>query len=326
VLFRSSRLDPEGAVVEVGADGEVSVQGLGVGRLLGFRFEPDPDLGEARGLRAAANRALRAHMPERVHAFTEDADATLALGAEGQLLWRGAAVGRLVAGDAPSSPRVEPLPSDLLDPALRERVRRRLAAWVEGALRERLAGLESGDGDGLSGPARGLLFALRAGLGTVARRDVTSQLAALSAADRRELARRGVSLGRLAVFMPALLRPDAVRTRALLWSVHRQAGSVPLLGGAPSVRVDPRVTAAFYLSCGYVPAGPRALRADRAERFAAAARRGHREGRPLALASLAGLAGCPPEEVEGILAALGFIRDPAGVFRERARRAGGRRG
>src|SRR5205814_2953414 len=76
-----SRLDPEGAVVDVAEDGEVSVQGLGVGRLLGFRFEPDPGLGEARGLRAAANRALRAHMPERVRALTDDPDSTLALGA-----------------------------------------------------------------------------------------------------------------------------------------------------------------------------------------------------------------------------------------------------
>jgi ATP-dependent RNA helicase SUPV3L1/SUV3 len=155
---------------------------------------------------------------------------------------------------------------------------------------------------------------------------VASQLAALTPADRRELARRGISLGRLAVFAPALLRPEAVRARALLWSVHRASGSAPLLGGAPSVRIDPRVPSAFYLACGYVPAGARALRADRAERFAAAARRGNREGRPLAFGTLASLAGCPPEDVEGILAALGFVRDGAGVFRERARRAGSRRG
>src|SRR5204862_4111973 len=37
-----SRISPEGAVVEVAADGEVRVQGLAVGRLLGFCFEPDP--------------------------------------------------------------------------------------------------------------------------------------------------------------------------------------------------------------------------------------------------------------------------------------------
>jgi ATP-dependent RNA helicase SUPV3L1/SUV3 len=168
---------------------------------------------------------------------------------------------------------------------------------------------------------RGLLFAWRAGLGTVARREVTAQVAALTPADRRELARRGISLGRLTIFAPALLRPDTVRMRALLWSVHRAAGSVPLLGGAPSVRMDPRVPAAFYLACGYVPAGPRALRADRAERFAQEARRGNREGRPVDVAQLATVAGCAPEDVEGILAALGFVRDRAGVFRESARRA-----
>ena len=320
-----SRIDPEGAVVEVAEDGEVRVQGLAVGRLLGFRFAADPTLGESRGLRAVANRALRSHITDRVRAFVEEAESTLALGPEGHVLWRRAPVGRLTAGEAALAPRVEPVASDLLDPAQRERVRRRLAAFVEGELRARLPALEPAEGSEISGPLRGLLFALRVGLGTVLRREVATQVSALGAEDRRELARRAISLGRLAVFAPALLRPDAVRTRALLWSVHRQAGSVPLLGGAPSVRVDARVPAAFYVACGYVPAGPRAVRADRAERFAATARRGHREGTPLVIPDLAALAGCPPEEVEAILAALGFVRDRAGVFRERARRAAGRR-
>ncbi|HYU42771.1 MAG TPA: helicase-related protein [Vicinamibacteria bacterium] len=322
-----SRISPEGAVVEVAEDGEVRVQGLAVGRLLGFRFDPDPGLSEARGLRAVANRALRAHMGERVRSFAEEPDSTLALGAEGHVLWRGAPVGRLLAGDGPLSPRVEPLPSDLLDPAPRERVRRRLAAWVDGALRARLPSLAPEEHAAvLSPPLRGLLFAWRAGLGTVARRDVSSQLAALTPADRRELSRRGISLGRLAIFAPVLLRPDAVRLRALLWSVHRDAGSVPLLAGAPSVRIDPRVPSAFYVACGYVPAGPRAVRADRAERLAAEARKRNREGKPVEVALLATVAGCPAEDVEAILAALGFVRDRGGVFREGARRATARRG
>jgi ATP-dependent RNA helicase SUPV3L1/SUV3 len=321
-----ARLDPEGAVVEVAEDGEVRVQGLGVGRISGFRFQPDPSLGEARGLRAAANRALRVHLPERVRAFVEEPDSALALGAEGQVLWRGAPVGRLMAGDTPLTPRVEAHASDLLDPGLRDRVRRRIAAWLESELRSRLPGLEPESPEAVSPHMRGLLFALSSGLGTVARKEVASQLAGLTPGDRRELARRGISLGRLTVFAPALLRPETVRTRSLLWAVHRQAGSVPLLGGAPSVRIDDRVPPAFYLACGYVPAGPRALRVDRAERFAAAARRGHREGRPLVLRDLAGMAGSPPEDVEAILAALGFVKDVGGVFRERARRAGARRG
>src|SRR6185295_11792198 len=140
-----SRVSPEGAVVEVAEDGEMRVQGLAVGRLLGLRFEPDPGLGESRGLRAIANRALRAHMAERVRTLAEEPDAAFALGAEGQILWRAAPVGRLLSGEGPLAPRVEVLPSDVLDPALRERVRRRLAAWVEGELRARLPPLAPDD-------------------------------------------------------------------------------------------------------------------------------------------------------------------------------------
>ena len=142
-------------------------------------------------------------------------------------------------------------------------------------LRARLPSLVPEDQDAaVSPPLRGLLFAWRAGLGTVARREVSSQLAALTPADRQVLSRHGISLGRLAIFAPALLRPEAVRLRALLWSVYRAADSVPLLAGAPSVRSDPGCPRRSTLACGYVPAGPRAVRADRAERFAAEAATG----------------------------------------------------
>ena len=66
-----------------------------------------------------------------------------ALGPGAEVLWRGAAVARLVAGESALSPQVEVLASDLLDPPLRERVRRRLAAWLEAHLRAAPSGRSS---------------------------------------------------------------------------------------------------------------------------------------------------------------------------------------
>ena len=65
--------------------------------------------------------------------------------------------------------------------------------------------LEGGDA------GRGLAFALVEGLGAVSRRTVAPQITALTPDDRKALARLGVTVGRLSLFLPALQRPQAAR-------------------------------------------------------------------------------------------------------------------
>jgi ATP-dependent RNA helicase SUPV3L1/SUV3 len=302
-----ARVEPGELVVEVAADGDVHIQGLRAGRLDGFRFVADPSLREDSRLRAAANRVLRTDIGDRVRAFVEEADAAFSLDADGQVSWRGTAVGRLVKGDEPLRPRVEPAPSDLLEPTARERVRRRLAEWVDTRVGTAFAPLLRAETEAPAGAVRGIVFALRSGLGLALRRDVGSQLAHLDPEERRALARLGISLGRLAVFLPALDTRDVVALRGLLWAVHRRAGPVPVLSG-PSAAMDPRLPATFNAACGYLPAGRWAVRADRLERLAAALRKAAREGRGLAPSSAAGLIGVAVAEIEAVAASLGFRR------------------
>lgn len=319
-----ARVEPDELVVEVDADGEVRIQGVRAGRLEGFRFVPDPGLREDSRLRAAANRVLRADIGDRVRAFVEEADAAFSLDAEGQVLWRRTAVGRLVRGDEPLRPRVEPAPSDLLDPGLRERVRRRLAEWVDTRVGAAFGSLLRAETEAPAGAVRGIVFALRSGLGLAPRREVASQLAHLGPDERRAVARLGISLGRLAVFLPNLFAREVVALRGLLWSVHQRTGPVPVLHGETSVALDVRLPAAFYTACGYVPAGPRAVRADRLERLAASLRKAAREGRPLAPAAAAAMIEVPASEIDAVATALGFTRD--GEAGWRAARARGPRG
>jgi ATP-dependent RNA helicase SUPV3L1/SUV3 len=320
-----ARHDPADLVTSVGRDGEVLVQGLRAGVLEGFRFRPDRTVREgSRGLLAAANRALRGLVPERVEALEREEDTAFALGPGAELRWRGAGVARLAAGDSALAPQVEVLASDILDPPLRERVRRRLASWLEAHLLGVLGPLFAVRDGAPAGAARGLAFALAEGLGAVARRGVSRQVAALAPDDRRDLSRLGVTTGRLSVFLPALLRPEAMRLRARLFSIREGRPAEAGPDGPPSVPIDPRQPAAFYLACGYLPAGPRAVRLDRVERAAAVASRLSREGPFRAPGDLASILGCRSDELPAVLAAIGYVeRD--GLFERRARAALGRR-
>jgi ATP-dependent RNA helicase SUPV3L1/SUV3 len=314
-----ARHDPAELVTSLTGDGEVLVQGLRAGVLTGFRFRPERDTSEgSRALRAAANRALRELVRERVLALEHDDDAAFALGPGAELLWRGAAVATLAAGESALAPRVDVLGSDLLDTALKERVRRRLAAWLEAHLRGALGPLVALGESAATGAARGLAFALVEGLGAVTRRAVGRQVSALGASDRHELGRLGVSIGRLALFLPALQRADAMRLRARLFAVRR--GLPPETGpeGIPSAPNDSRRPPGFFLACGYFPAGPRVIRLDRLERAAAILARLSRTGPFVPPRELPGLLGCRDQELAEVLAAMGYAeRD--GQFLRRAR-------
>ncbi len=317
-----ARHDKSELVTSVAADGEVQVQGLRAGVLEGFRFRPETGTRDgSRALAAAANRALQSLVRERVAALESEDDAAMALGPAAELLWRGAPVARLAAGDSVLAPRVEVLGSELVDVPLKERVRKRLAAWVEAHVARVLAPLVALGDSAPPGTARGLAFALAEGLGAVTRRSVARQVEALGPDERRELGRLGVTLGRLAVFLPALHNADAMRLRARLFAVRHGLRSHDGPEGSPSTVNDPARPAAFFLACSYFPAGPRAIRLDRLERGAALLARLSRAGPFLPPRELASVLGCRAEELAAVLAALGYVeRD--GRFERRSRRSG----
>ena len=318
-----SREEPDALVTSVSEAGDVVVQGLRVGRLEGFRFVPDAEVREgSRAVTAAANRALRGDVEALVSAFVASPDESFTLRAEGRVAWRGADVARLVAGDTALSPRVEPLPSELLDPPRRERVRRRVAAWMEGHVTQALGPLVAlAQAAGSNPSARAVQFALTEGLGCVPRRQVRPLAQQLGPADRRWLARHGVRLGRVAVFVQDLAARDATALRALLFAVR--GGGAAWIPSGPSVPIDSRVSSDACAASGYLALGPRALRADLAERVAQRASELAQAGRLEADASLASLAGSSVEEAAGILKALGYAPGAHGRFEWR-RRSGSR--
>jgi ATP-dependent RNA helicase SUPV3L1/SUV3 len=314
-----ARHDAADLVTTIAGDGEVAVQGLRAGVLEGFRFRPRRETSEgSRALLAAANRALRALMRERVQELEAGSDADFALGPAAELLWRGEAVARLAPGESALTPRVEVLATELLDPPLRERVRRRLAEWLDAHLRRALAPVFALREQAPGGAARGLAFVVAEGLGAASRRSVAAQVSALNDEDRRGLSRLGVTIGRLAVFLPALQKPDAIRLRARLYAVRNGPADGAGPDGAPSLPKDASRPLAFYLASGYLPLGPRAVRIDRAEHAAAVASRLSQKGPFTPPRDLPAILGCPPSDVAAVLSDMGYAEREGRFERRRA--------
>jgi ATP-dependent RNA helicase SUPV3L1/SUV3 len=317
-----ARHAPGELLVEGTPDGEVTVQGLRAGRLEGFHFVSEPGAREsARGLVAAANRALREDIGARVAELEEAPAAHLSLRPSGEIHWRGVALARLRPGDDALQPRVELRPAELLDPKMKERVRRRLASWLDEHVRRELAPIVELREAPVTGAARGLVFVLLQSLGTTRRRRVSAQIASLTPADRRTLAQLSVTIGREAVFVSSAMGAAALELRALLYSVRMEHPFAPLPWTRPSVALDPSTGTDSYLAAGFVPIGARAIRADRLERAIGLAHRHAARGPFVPGPDLASLLGCPVREQPPLLAALGLVAGPENTMTLRTRRA-----
>ncbi len=295
-------------------DRRVVVEGEAVGRLDGFRFEPsDAEIAASTHLMSSANRVVRETLDGELVAFEAAQDAAFTLdAASGHIVWDGAAIARLAAGGDILGPRIEVLPSDLLDSAARERVRRRLAVWLDSDLRKRLAPLYALRDAALTGAARGIAYRIVEGMGCAAANDVAGQMRKLPQDDRSALARLGVRSGVETVYLPVMLKGRVRPLKALLWSLlhdgDQEKGRTIALpdGGSTSLPRDRDLPDTWYLALGFCPAGPLVVRADLLERLLADVRRATREGAMAVTAEMMTAIGTSPEVFADVLRAFGY--------------------
>ena len=329
------RLDEDDAnlLSAVTRQGEVVVEGHTVGRVKGFHFEPDPAATEAEEKKLvlrAARRALREEMPRRLAALETAKDEAFTLTPQHRILWDGAEVARLRPGPEPLKPHVDPIASEFLDNAQRERVRTRLAAWLEALVKRELGQLaaveaKAAEDNTLRGPA----YRLREGMGLVpgaTDREIPAEL-------RTRLKTIGIRAGRYALYLPDVLKPRAMGLRAQFWALrhHLPTPSLPNAGlvsvTLPEVPqpppADPQAPRppeswppGFAAFAGWLQAGHVLLRLDVVERVAGEL--GHLTRRapapvPEGLASRLGIKG---DVLPMVLEAMGFRLTPATPMEE----------
>jgi ATP-dependent RNA helicase SUPV3L1/SUV3 len=322
--------------VEIDEQGEVSVGTYSIGRLQGFAFEVDPAARHAdrKMLLATAERRLAGEYEKRAAALVADENHRFALvtdaGKPVAIAWRGHEVARLGPGKNLLSPRI------LLDRRIdrvsergREAVIARLKDWLRNQAEAVLGPLRAA-GRAAQDPAapaavRALLALLVDEGGIVGRDAASASLAALDRDQRRAVNRLGVRIGALDLFMPAVLKPEAMRWRAAL----RAAGAgapMPAMPPASSVVLDTPDSAGRdrLARFGFRAAGPQMIRVDMAERLAHHAHqaRESNSGEPVDAALVTSL-GLRPEAVARLMREIGFRpneAEPGWLWRGRERR------
>jgi ATP-dependent RNA helicase SUPV3L1/SUV3 len=320
--------DERDLLAGVASNGEVTVEGHFVGRLVGLTFKPDAQGRElaARTLKSAALRALRPEINRRLGALATITMDDLTFSDDGQISVGGEAVAQLIAGPTPLKPAIKLIGGDLGAPEAQSRARAGLEASLTTHIETRLAPLfrlrDAGQADDMPGLARGLAWRLYEAGGALARLTVSDDVRNLSQVERRALRAAGVRIGEHMIYVPELVKPAPARLNALLHAVA--AGRTDLAWmpapGLTSIANDRSRTRADYAAVGFHPCGPRAVRFDMLERLADTLREaGKDEGKGFPLtADMTAVLGCSVEDLRGTLSALGYRRIQQGPDPEKA--------
>jgi ATP-dependent RNA helicase SUPV3L1/SUV3 len=250
--------------------------------------------------------------------LAEATDPALLLEPGGTIIWQAERVARLMPGKDLLHPELRLLEPDPLARGTRLLVERRLIAWTRDLGEEVLGPLRQPAVTELSGAARGLVYQLEQGLGTIERALAREQIEALTAEDERALRRAGVYFGENVVYLGRSLRPRSLVIRRALVAAHLgQASSLPP-SSPPSFEADASVAPSTYLAHGYKVVGPRAIRADLLGRIEVRLRQALRQKPRRMPRELAQWLGCKTHEVGKVVEALGY---PARSWRRRPRKA-----
>ncbi|KAB2943927.1 MAG: helicase [Hyphomicrobium sp.] len=320
---------------EIAADGAIHVENHFVGRLKGFRFQLDPaaDGIHGKATRNAAAQVLARELSMRARRVAAAQPDALQLDRRGRILWRDEEIGQIEATDDPLKPTVSLLIDEHLSAPDREKVQARLEAWLTQLISDKLKPLvDIGKAEDITGLARGIAFRLRENLGVLRRETVAEEIKSLDQNARAQLRKYGVRFGAFNIYFPILLKPAAAELILTLWSL-KNAGAIglsvdalpdPPRAGLTSFNPDPACPEAFYRAYGYHVCGPRAVRLDMLERLADLIRPllGWRssngatppkgatgDGGFTVVPEMMSLLGCSPDELGGVLKALGFRLD-----------------
>jgi len=254
-----------------------------------------------------AGEMLSARAPEEtlpvaeVEAIIAAPHDAFSLGDDGCIRFRGGRpLAKLVRGPDLRRPEVSlSLGEGQVGAGARLRLTRRLFAFARDIAPHLLASLAELP-TSASPLVRGLVYQLEQGLGTLVVADAWAQLRELTADDQATLAALGVVRGRLSLYVPALLRGDSLRLRAVLCRAHFGPAERPCLPRSDELflAVNPAVPRKAYISLGFPVVDGFAIRADVLEGLVRKARAG------MPPRELARRIGCAPADGAALRAAL----------------------
>ena len=257
---------------EINSKNEVIIDNQYIGKMKGMQLDLDLKSGslktDIKSLKKAARQAIEPELMRRVRMIIKSDDLKFAM--DHKIYWIDNPIAHIVPGKDYLNPKLKILVDEAINLESKEKLENYLKKWLHDLIKTELFDLVNLiNSKSKNNYERALSFQLFENNGIIKRESVVEIIKNISKDGRVNLRKAGVKIGRYHIFLPKMLKPNAVNLRINLWSAYFQENketAIPKFG-LNFLQNQIKKNQKFLLICGFENFGIFYIRVDILERL-----------------------------------------------------------
>jgi len=257
---------------EIKNENEVVIDEQYIGKLNGLRLNLELKSGslktDIKSLKKAARQGIAPELARRVKRIIESND--LKFEDDHRIYWMSCPIAYLTKGKDYLNPKVELLVDEAIDQESKEQLKNNLEKKLYHLINEELSDLVKLSNKKFENNySRALCYQLFENNGVLKREDIGQIIKNISKEDRVKLKKVGIKIGRYHIFLPRMLKPNAVSLRIKLWKLYFQNDKKNVIpkSGLNFLKNITASSRKFLLICGFENFNNFYIRVDILERL-----------------------------------------------------------
>jgi len=221
ILSRSLKQDIVLAT-QIKNENEVIIEGQYMGKLKGLKLDLDLKSGslqtDIKSLKKAARQAIAPELMRRVNRIIENE--VFEINDDNKIYWNNNPIAYLSPGKNYLNPKLEIIVDEAIDNESKKKLKDNLDKKLSNLISDKLSDLVNLSKSKFENNyVRALSYQLFEKNGVMKREIVHKMIKSISKEDRVNLRKNGIKIGRYHIFLPKMLKPNAVNLRVKLWKI-----------------------------------------------------------------------------------------------------------
>jgi len=257
---------------EIKNENEVIIDGQYIGRLKGMKLDLDIKFGslktDIKSLKKAARQAIEPELIRRASKIIKSKDFNFQ--EDHKIYWTDNPIACITKGKNYLNPNLELLVDEAIEQGSKEKLKKNLEKKLNSLIETELVDLVNLSKSNFSNNyVRALSYQLFENNGVMKRELVHKTIKNLSKEERIILRKAGIKIGRFHIFLPKMLKPNAVDLRVKLWKLYYPNDKKYIIpkSGLNFLKDESENNKKFLLICGFENFGKFYVRVDILERL-----------------------------------------------------------
>ena len=241
---------------EIRKENEVIIDNQYIGKLRGMKLDLDLKSGslktDIKSLRKAARHAIAPELMRRANEIINTE--ILSIEDDHKIYWKNYPIAYITAGKDYLNPKLTLLVDEAIDEDSKEKLKKNLEKKLSALISTELSDLVNlSKANFKNNYVRALCYQLFENNGVIKRELLNEMISKISKEGRSSLRKAGVKIGRYHIFLPRMLKPNAVNLRVKLWRLYFPNDKkyiVPKFG-LNFLKNETSINQKFLLICGF---------------------------------------------------------------------------